>query len=83
MPLVKFVILNSPVIVLKLNGLSVEDISLPNESNRLCDTIEQPFLVFQIELTVNDEALKPEYGVFNDGRMYMSFPRLIEGWQLS
>ena len=35
-----------PVVVLKLYGVAVEDISFPVESNNLYDTIEQPFAVF-------------------------------------
>ena len=45
----------------------VEDMSLPDESNKLYDSIEHPFAVFWIEIFY--EAVKTEYGVVNDWRI--------------
>ncbi len=69
MPFEKLVIWNSPVYELKLKGERVEDISVPEESNKLNDYIEHPFAVFWIELMVDNEAIKTEYGVDNVWRI--------------
>jgi len=63
---VKLVILNSPFTVLKLYGLRADDISFPDESNNLYDTIEQPLAIFQTEEIEDADAVNTEYGDTND-----------------